>query len=171
MDLSFIELLYLSVSVLSMAQLGLILSVAGGAAKLSIALYSIAAAIGTAGVEVRTFASNASSLAQVLTSLSNALETKEPVSPGAKTIADDLITLCQTILDDSNKLLKKLRPLVELTDNAQKRFILRIIWIFEKSKFATHVQSLETLKGTLSLLIGTVNYSQVVALNRSRDIQ
>lgn len=154
-----------------MAQIGLILGVAGGAAKLSISLCSIAAAIGTAGVEVRTFASNASSLAQVLTTLSNALETKEPVSPQAKTIADGLIANCQTILDDSTKLLKKLRPLVQLTGTAQKRFLLRIIWIFEKSKFATHVQSLETLKSTLSLLISTVNYSEGVAVNRPRDIQ
>lgn len=154
-----------------MAQIGLILGVAGGAAKLSISLFSIAAAIGTAGVEVRAFASNASSLAQVLTNLSDALVTKEPVSPKAKTIADDLITLCQTILDDSNKLIKKLRPLVELTGSAQKRFILRIRWVFEKSKFATHVQSLEALKSTLSLLIGTVNYSEGVASNRPRDIQ
>ncbi|OBT78313.1 hypothetical protein VF21_03040 [Pseudogymnoascus sp. 05NY08] len=154
-----------------MAQIGLILGVAGGAAKLSISLYSIAAAIGTAGVEVRAFASNASSLAQVLTNLSDALVTKEPVSPKAKIIADGLITLCQTILDDSNKLIKKLRPLVELTGSAQKRFILRIRWVFEKSKFATHVQSLEALKSTLSLLIGTVNYSEGVASNRPRDIQ
>ncbi|KFZ08175.1 hypothetical protein V501_06080 [Pseudogymnoascus sp. VKM F-4519 (FW-2642)] len=154
-----------------MAQIGLILGVAGGAAKLSISLFSIAAAIGTAGVEVRAFASNASSLAQVLTNLSDALVTKEPVSPKAKTIADGLITLCQTILDDSNKLIKKLRPLVELTGSAQKRVILRIRWVFEKSKFATHVQSLEALKSTLSLLIGTVNYSDGVASNRPRDIQ
>jgi hypothetical protein len=54
---------------LSMAEIGLIFSIAGGAAKLSIALYSIAATIGTAGVEVRTFASNAI----LTTTLSNAL--------------------------------------------------------------------------------------------------
>ncbi|OBT95244.1 hypothetical protein VE01_07593 [Pseudogymnoascus verrucosus] len=154
-----------------MAQIGLTIGVAGGAAKLSISLFSIAAAIGTAGVEVRAFASNASSLAQVLTNLSDALVTKEPISPKAKTIADGLITLCQTILDDSSNLLKRLRPLVELTGSAQKRFILRIRWVFEKSKFATHLQSLEALKSTLSLLIGTVNYSDGVASNRPRDIQ
>lgn len=154
-----------------MAEIGLIFSVAGGAAKLSLALYRIADAIGTAGAEVRTFASNANALAQVLNTLSNAFMAREPVLPQAKTIADGLIALCQTILDDSNNLLKKLRPLVELTGSAQKRFILRVIWIFEKSKFATHVQSLESLKSTLALLVGTVNYSEGVASNKPRDIQ
>jgi hypothetical protein len=154
-----------------MAEIGLIIGIAGGAAKLSIALYSIASAIGSAGNEVRTFAANSSALAQVLTTLGDALSAKEPAADKARTIAAGLIALCQTILDNSNKLLEKLRPLVELTGNARNQFILRIRWLFEKSKFASHTQSLENLKSTLSLLVGTVNYAVGIASNKPLEIK
>jgi hypothetical protein len=153
-----------------MAEIGLIISIAGGAAKLSIALYSIASAIGSAGKEVRAFAANSSALAQVLTVLAKALSAETPVADQAKNIADGLIALCQSILDDSNKLLEKLRPLVELTGNALNRFVLRIRWLFEKSKFAIHTQSLENLKGTLTLLVGTVNYMEGLAANGPKEV-
>jgi hypothetical protein len=120
---------------------------------------------------VRIFAANSSALAQVLATLSNALSTKEPAADQAKTIAAGLIALCQTILDDSNKLLEKLQPLVGLTGNARKRFILRIRWLFEKSKYVTHTQSLETLNSTLSLLVSSANYAEGIASNRSLNIK
>jgi hypothetical protein len=154
-----------------MAEIGLIITIAGRAAQLSIGLYHIAKAIGSAGQEVRTFAANASSLSQVLTTLSSVLSTRGPVPDQAKAIADGLIALCRTILDDSNKLLEKLRPLVELTGNALRRSILRIRWLFEKSKFVTHTQSLEILKSNLSLLVGTVNLAEAIASKRPIDVK
>lgn len=151
-----------------MAEIGLIasiLAIAGAGAKISLGLYEFASDIGSAGKEVRFIARDTNAFSQALTSLSQVLNGGTASSERARLIVGDLIVLCRDILDDSAMLLKVLQPLVKLSGSHRNRLVLRIRWLFEKSKFVFHRQSLESLKATLTLLVSTITYVDASSSN------
>lgn len=76
--------------------------------------------------------------------------------------------MCRTVIEDSNELVKHLDPLVQRTASSPKDVLLRIKWLFQKSKFATHRQSLEALKSTLCLLITTMSFAAAVEVKADK---
>lgn len=153
-----------------MAEIALIASVvgiAGAGAKLSIALYQIASTIGNAGNEVETIAREFNLFSSALLHLSEAYGLDTAVSDTARRITEDLVSVCDTILEDGKKLLETLKPLTERVESRTKQVILRIRWLFQKSKFATLRKSLESLKGTLTLHVTTLSYTDKRSRNTS----
>jgi hypothetical protein len=148
-----------------MAEIGLIASiigVAGAGAKISITLFQIASAIGSAGNEVRFVAADTNALSLVLTNLSRTLRDNRAAAQEGEQIAGAVLLMCRTVIDDSNELISHLQPLVQRTTKAPKDTLLRISWLFQKSKFAIHRQSLEGLKSTLCLLVTTMSFAAAV---------
>lgn len=70
-----------------------------------------------------------------------------------------MVMLCRSVIDDREELVGHVEALVEGDGSARKRAILRDRWLFEKSKFITHRQSLESLKTMLNLLVSTMSLS------------
>jgi hypothetical protein len=164
-----LSLLLLSVreipSQIKMAEIGLIASItglAGAGAKISITLFQIASAIGSAGSEVRFVAADTNALSLVLTNLSKTLREKRAAAQEGEQLAGAVLLMCRTVIDDSNELISHLNPLVQRTTKAPKDVLLRLTWLFQKSKFAIHRQSLEALKSTLCLLITTMSFAAAV---------
>jgi hypothetical protein len=148
-----------------MAEIGLIASiigVAGAGAKVSITLFQIASAIGSAANEVRFVAADTNALSLVLTNLSKTLREKRAAAQEGEQIAGAVLLMCRTVIDDSNELISHLDPLVQRTASTPNDVLLRITWLFQRSKFATHRQSLEALKSTLCLLITTMSFAAAV---------
>jgi hypothetical protein len=148
-----------------MAEISLIASIvqiAGIGAKVSITLFQFASALGSAGYDVRFVAADISALSLVLTHLSDTLRGRKSTESEGEQIAGAVVLLCRSVVDDSQELLKHLDPLVNATGSASINAALRVRWIFEKSKFATHRQSLESLKSTLNLLVTTMSLAAAV---------
>jgi hypothetical protein len=148
-----------------MAEVGLIASIIGVAAagaKTSITLFQIASAIGSAAYEVRFVAADTSALSLVLTNLSNTLQARKAVGNEGEQITGAVLLLCRSVIDNSNELVTHLNPLIKGTGTATKNTALRLRWLFEKSKFITHRQSLEALKSTLNLLVTTMSFAAAV---------
>ncbi|KAJ9605202.1 oligomeric, coiled-coil, peripheral membrane protein [Cladophialophora chaetospira] len=151
-----------------MAEIGIaasIIGIAGAAATIAKGLYQIASDIGSAGKQVRLIAQDTNAFSHALTNLGQLLNSGSASTERARAIASDLIVLCKEILADSHTLLKVLEPLIKLTGRKWKRATLRVRWLFEKSKFAVHRQSLEALKATLTLLVATMTYVDAASAN------
>jgi hypothetical protein len=127
-----------------------IAGVAGAGVQLATTLYQFADAIGNAGFEVRTFASGVIMISQMLTSLRDCLKSPLSVSDQAINTAEEIVSLCGEMMNDSQRLLDRLKPLIERGDGQQKRIRLRILFYFQKPKFVFYRQCLDSLQLTLS---------------------
>jgi hypothetical protein len=148
-----------------MAEIGLIASIVGVAtlgSKISITLFQLASAFGSAASDVRFVAADTSALALVLTNLSNTLRARESRDSDGEQIAGAVLLLCRSVMDDSQELITLLDPLIQASGTPSQKALLRVRWLFEKSKFATHRQGLESLKSTLNLLIATMSFAASV---------
>jgi enoyl-[acyl-carrier-protein] reductase (NADH) len=136
-----------------------IFAIAGAATKLSIGLYEIASSLKEAGQEVRMVANDTSLLSRVLKELSSTLGTQANISIEARQVTHEIVTVCATIQEDGEQLLHTLNPLIEhsrLHTRFLEKIVLRVRWYFEESKFAYHRDILQSLKGSLQLLISVI---------------
>ena len=157
-----------------MAEIGLIASiigVAGAGARISITLFKMANTLGSAGHEVRFVAADTNALSLVLTNLSRTLKQKRVAAEEGEENATAILILCRSIIADSELLYQKLEPLVSGSTNAVNETLLKVRWLFEKTKFAAHRQSLEALKSTLGLLISTIMLSASTGRGTSNPAQ
>jgi hypothetical protein len=134
-----------------------IAGVAGAGVSLATTLYQFADAIGNAGFEVRTFASGVIMISQMLTSLRESLKSPFSVSSQAISTAQEIVNLCDEIMSDSQRLLNRLKPLLERDSGKQKRIGLRILFYFQKPKFVFYRQCLDSLQLTLSCHLASIN--------------
>jgi hypothetical protein len=134
-----------------------IAGVAGAGVSLATTLYQFADAIGNAGFEVRTFASGVIMISQMLTSLRESLKSPFSASDQAISTAQEIVNLCDEIMSDSQRLLNRLKPLLERDDGKQKRIGLRILFYFQKPKFVFYRQCLDSLQLTLSCHLASIN--------------
>jgi hypothetical protein len=137
-----------------------IIQIAAVAANIFIGLCKIGAALGHAGAEVRLIANEISNTSQVLTHLGSVLKSQRRRQPEAKRIAEQHLAICNRLFEESKALLRVLKPLVERSGRRRvtRNFGLRLRWLFERSKFSLHRQSLESLKLSLTLLLASMNY-------------
>lgn len=154
-----------------MAELSLVASILGIAdvsVKISSGLYRLAIALKQAGKDVRSIANHLNSISSVLRHFAEVIRSKtDPLHP-ARALAEDLISSCDDRLVESQEMLDRLGPLVEQTGTRADRAVLRVRWLLEKTKYATHQESLAALQGTLTLLISTMTYDYAAARNTSR---
>ncbi|KAL9084742.1 MAG: hypothetical protein Q9165_007917 [Trypethelium subeluteriae] len=137
-----------------------ILAVAGAATRLSINLYEIASALKEAGPEIRVIANETSLFSRVLKEVSAVLDGNSAIVWRARSIAEDLVEVCQTVQQDGERLLHVLGPLVQQTGSQRRRVLLRIRWLFQRSKFIYHRETLGSLKLNLQLLISVMQMTQ-----------
>ncbi|KAI9662253.1 MAG: hypothetical protein M1821_008419 [Bathelium mastoideum] len=151
-----------------MAEVGLIASIVGvatAATQLSLGLYEVATALKDAGRDIRMVADETSLFSRVLKEVKTVLEGNDAIAWRARSIAEDLIQVCRTVQQDGEHLLDALRPLAQHTGSQLQRLVLRVRWLFQKSKFTYHQEMLKTLKSNLQLLIS------VMLMNREWDDQ
>lgn len=156
-----------------MAELGLaasIIGIAGAGAKLSLGLYQIAAVIGDAGVEVRQIATEVKGFSLVLRQFGTVVASDPEAPERIRSVAGDLYTACNKTLIETNALLDVLKPLIEQTGRRRQQWTLRIRWLFRRSRFALHQRSLESLKNTLELQVGIMNYEMATRERLSETI-
>ena len=137
-----------------------IIAIAGAATQLSIGLYEIASALKDAGPEVRVIANETSLFSRVLKEVSTVLEGNTAIAWRARSIAEDLVQVCQTVQQDGERLLQVLQPLVQQTGSQRQRLALRIRWLFQRSKFIYHRDTLGSLKLNLQLLISIMQMTR-----------
>ncbi|KAL9615634.1 MAG: hypothetical protein Q9160_009361 [Pyrenula sp. 1 TL-2023] len=154
-----------------MAEIGLVASiigVAGAGAKVSLTLFQIANALGSAADEVRFIAADTNALSLVLTNLSNVLRVRRAIAASeGEEIAGATLLLCRSILESTDELVSCLSPLLERSCFTATQAALRLRWLFEKSKFMAHRQSLESLKSTLNLLVSTISFAAAAKVSAS----
>ncbi|EPE28923.1 hypothetical protein GLAREA_00081 [Glarea lozoyensis ATCC 20868] len=107
----------------------------------------VAKAFGNAGKDVKVVANEISALCRVFNQIGNTLKNGSEATANGERLAGDLLEMCEDLLMESRELLEVLRPLVALSESHYKKAILRIQWLFQKSKFAAHSQSLGLLQG------------------------
>ena len=137
-----------------------VVAIVGAATKLSIGLYEIASALKDAGQEVRAIANDTSLFSRVLREISTVLEGNTEFVWHARSIAKDLIQVCQTVQQDGEYLLSILEPLVQQATKNRKHLLLRIRWLFQRSKFIYHREMLGSLKLNLQLLMSVMQMSR-----------
>jgi len=148
-----------------MAEVGLIASIIGIAsagAKLSKGLWDVAKAFGSAGKDIKLVASEISALCRVFTQLGNTLKGESAATVNAERLAGDVLEMCNDLMVESQELLDVLRPLVALSESHYRKALLRVQWLFKRSKFAAHKQSLGMLQGTLTLLFSGMTYAVAI---------
>jgi hypothetical protein len=140
-----------------MAEAALVLSIfkiAGYAVDIATGLKAVASAIGQAGSEVRMIANEITNTSDVLSNLGTVLKSQGRRQPDGCRTAVRGLDICQPLLEEMEGLIHILSPLIERINHGRTwNFNLRLRWLLEKSKFALHMQSLERLKLSLTLII------------------
>jgi hypothetical protein len=167
-----------SVDGIPMAELGTIAAIVGIATagvQIANGLYKIAEALKSAGTDVRNIADEVSLLSDVLENLGkelrkNSAAAHQPPASYDGSLAKKLINLCERLNMKSQELIEVLKPLLRYRVGNRKRHevtrtILRIRWLFERSKFADHRAALEHTKTTLILLMDTMTYAAISELH------
>ena len=137
-----------------------ILAIAGAATKLSIGLYEIAVAVKDAAPEIRIIANDTSLFSRVLREVSHVLDGNSAIAWRARSIAEDLVQVCQTTQQNGERLLCALQPLIHQTGSKRQRVILRIRWLFQRSSLLRHREALHSLKINLQLLIAVMQMTR-----------
>lgn len=137
-----------------------VVAIVGAATKLSIGLYEIASALKEAGQEVRAIANDTSLFSRVLKEVSTVLDGNTAIVWRARSIAEDLIQVCRTVQQDGEQLLRILEPMVNQATKHRKHLLLRIRWLFQRSKFIYHREMLASLKLNLQLLISVMQMAR-----------
>ena len=137
-----------------------ILGIVGAATKLSMGLYQIASAFKEAGNEIRLIATDTSLFSRILKELGLMLRRGSNLTWKATAIAEDLMHICETVQKDGELLLRILAPIVKQSRTRFRSAMVRIRWLFERSKFIYHRQTLSSLKLSLQLYISVIHMSQ-----------
>lgn len=146
-----------------MAEIGLaasIVSIAGAGAQLSLSLYNIADSIGSAGIEARLIASEASLFSHCLTHFSKVLKPRDKGNDELHEVAHGVVKECRSVLRELRRLTKQLAPSKANKSQQPKssKFIERVRWLLRRPKVAFMRSSISSFQATLNLLIATIDY-------------
>lgn len=138
-----------------------IIAVVSSAAKVSMTLFSIADALGSAGWEARAIASQLSLFSQSLRSLRRSIRYHAPKSRLARRAAREMIAASKGLIHDLQEILKGIVP--EGETHAKRNGPAagaRLKWLFKKDRVSFILRTLESYKSSLLLLIASLDYSQ-----------
>lgn len=140
------------------------IGIAGVGMTIAKGLFQIADTIGSAGEEVRMCASDTNVFSQMLVNLSETLKAPTAASRKTRGTAEDLLDICERILDPFKSLIAKLEPLLQRFRESKhhlRQLSLRIQWYFRhQSKVAFYQKALAQLKSTLSCLLGSMSLEE-----------
>ncbi|RMJ06664.1 hypothetical protein CDV36_013728 [Fusarium kuroshium] len=149
-------------------------SIASGAAgiislglEIAQGLYQIAGAIGSAGLEVRTYAEEINQFSKLLDQVKNELTQSANVSVDLQSLIKDVMDVCNRALTPLDCLQKTLKPLLVRFKSSPGKFRqlgLRLQWVFSSREKLLFYR--EVLKGQHRILDTTL---QVMILQTTRD--
>lgn len=118
-------------------------------------LYQIADTMGSAGREVRVYASDIQLMSSVLEGISDQLHKKARQSwSKAERVIEDILAVCNEILEPMNEIQATLLPLLQRYKDSNKKLRqvgARVWWFFKyKEKMLAYRQSLQNLNITLN---------------------
>jgi hypothetical protein len=149
-----------SVSIDKMAEvIGLISALGGIAAaglKVAKTIYSLADELGTAGARVKALATDTRALSFVCKSVKSRLERAKSIPDDGLKLAHEIGMLIKDEVDEIGSILEP------LTSENGKRMskTQKAKWMFTKSQIATRQVALDSLKGTLNLLLAILNFNE-----------
>ena len=127
-------------------------------------LFEIADGIGSAGEEVRLCAADTDMFCRMLMDLSTILQESGTPGSQAQNIAEDLLNVCERVVNPFQDLISRLRPLLvryRESERQLRQLSLRIQWHFRhKSKVSMYQSALSQLKATLSCLLTSMNLQE-----------
>jgi hypothetical protein len=151
-----------------MAEVGLVAAIvqlAGLGATLSIQLYKVSDAIGTAGRESRIIAADVALFSQTLRAVGKLLERPLLQTDDMCQIARNTIRCCQPLLDDISDIVRELRPsrLRKSRKQHTPGFISRVKWLFRKPRVESIQKALSSLRANLTLLVASIDLNEAIA--------
>ena len=154
---------------LNMDTVASIASVATAAAQLSRELNGVARSFGNAGKELKGLAAEIGTLSRVLGNLRQLLRARSEATRQAEILADSVLSPCESVVEDGQKLLSTLVPLRALANGdagkaVQKR---QVRWLLERSKFSTLRENVVCLQRLANLLLAGGDFA--VALESGED--
>ena len=141
-----------------------VVSIASAGLVVAKGLIDVADGIGNAGEEVRLCASDTALFSQMLGTLADALNMPTAASRATQSTTEDLIDLCERVLDPFQRLIERLAPLLKKyrdSDHQLRQIALRVQWHFRhKSKVTFYHQALGQLKATLTCHLASMNLQE-----------
>jgi hypothetical protein len=151
-----------------MAEIGLaaaIVGLAGAAVKLSMTLFEVADAVGSAGRQARMVATEVSLLSQALRELSRGLKKKISKRRSIEKTTRQLVRSCRRLISDLRTSLQGIAP----TEYHTPKFLARVKWLFAKDKVDYVRSSLESLKSTLLLLVASIDFADAEKREKPKE--
>ena len=144
-----------------------VIGIAAAGMQVAKGLIEIAERIGSAGEEVRLCASDTALFSQMVGSLADALKMPTAASRPTQSTTEDLVDVCEMILEPFQRLIARLIPLLEKYHESElqiRRIGLRIQWYFRhKSKVTFYQQALQQIKPTLTCHLASMNLQEARA--------
>lgn len=138
-----------------------VLTVVASGIAIAKGLYEVADGIGSAGEEVRSYASEISLLTRVLEAIYEQLSKKSEQSwSRAEHLIMDILDVCRGVLKPINEIQAKLTPLLLRYKNSTaklRQVAVRVYWFFSgKEKMLWYRNSLKNLNILLSTTLATM---------------
>lgn len=128
------------------------------AIKISATMFTIADELSTAGAQIRAIATDTRAMALVLHNLKAILKRDmRKINIEAKEVLKASMDLCATEMQNMDKHLK---PLCGSGEGQKMDLKQKAMWLFAKTKISTTKASLDSMKLTLGLLLGTLEYME-----------
>ena len=142
-------------SVLQLAQTG---------AKLSISLYTLADAIGSANKDVQHVAKDIALFSSVLKDLGNTLNRGRQ----SKLYREGSYDTSQVIVKECQTVFAEIEDVVKLSEGEAEGLVTlsrmkRVQWVFRKSRVQLLRGNLESLKSTISLQLAVLHYASTIS--------
>ena len=135
-------------------------------------LYQVASGIGSAGQEVRVYADEIDSFAKLLAKIQEELVHRPQIaSRRAQGLLEDILAVCERVLDPMNNIQDILNPLLTRFKDSQsklRQFGLRIQWMFATKEKLLFYRG--ALKGQHRLLDTTLGAMILMAVGQNPQI-
>lgn len=138
-----------------------IVGVATASSQISKGLYDITKEFVITDKHVKTIAKGTGTISQVLSGLKKSLEVDQPRCETER-LAADFVASCEDIVKETNELLLVLQLLAKLAESQYGHVMLRVRWPLERSRFAAHRRSLESLQRILTFLLAGTGYAAAI---------
>jgi hypothetical protein len=130
-------------------------------------LFQIADAIGSAGLEVRSYAEEINTFAKLLKHIKTELDSSTDVSVDIRSLVNDVVDICDSVLKPFDGLQKTLKPLLDHVSsrpNMFKQLGVRLQWVFrKKEKLLFYRKALKEQHRILDTIL------EIIILQRTRD--
>ena len=141
-----------------------IIGITGVGLSIAKDLFTIANGIGSAGEEVRLCAADTDAFCRMLRELGTLLQDSTTSATSGHNIAEDLLDVCERVVNPFQDLISRLRPLLTRYRESQDQFrqiSLRVQWHFRhKSRVTMYQITLSQLKATLACLLSTMTLQE-----------